>query len=77
MTGTGRYPPIGDQTSAAERAAAVGAWAFPEEARSAFYDVVSARRDIRRFRPDTVPGETLDRVLAAAHAAPSVGHSQP
>ena len=35
------------------------------------------RRDIRRFRPDPVPEEVLERVLAAAHAAPSVGHSQP
>ena len=38
---------------------------------------MDARRDIRRFRPDPVPEETLGRVLAAAHAAPSVGHSQP
>lgn len=35
------------------------------------------RRDVRRFRPDAVPDQLLDRVLAAAHAAPSVGHSQP
>jgi nicotinate-nucleotide--dimethylbenzimidazole phosphoribosyltransferase len=32
---------------------------------------------VRRFRPDAVPGDVLERVLAAAHAAPSVGHSQP
>lgn len=70
-------PLIGDRTSAAERAADVAAWAFPEEARSAFYDVVAGRRDIRRFRPDPVDREILDRVLAAAHSAPSVGHSQP
>ncbi|WP_228001323.1 5,6-dimethylbenzimidazole synthase [Nocardia australiensis] len=70
-------PLIGDQTSAAERAAAVDAWAFPEEARSALYQVVAARRDIRRFRPDPVDRVILDRVLDAAHRAPSVGHSQP
>jgi nicotinate-nucleotide--dimethylbenzimidazole phosphoribosyltransferase len=70
-------PLIGDQTSAADRAAAVDAWAFPEGARDAFYDVVSARRDIRRFRPDPVDRSVLDRVLGAAHRAPSVGHSQP
>jgi nicotinate-nucleotide--dimethylbenzimidazole phosphoribosyltransferase len=32
---------------------------------------------VRRFRPDPVPPEVLERVLAAGHAAPSVGHSQP
>lgn len=35
------------------------------------------RRDVRRFRPDPVPDDVLERVLTAAHAAPSVGHSQP
>lgn len=70
-------PLIGDRTSAAERGADVGAWAFSQEARDAFYDVVAARRDIRRFRPDPVEAHVLDRVLSAAHAAPSVGHSQP
>ena len=38
---------------------------------------MSARRDIRRFRPDPVPPETLQHLLEAAHTAPSVGHSQP
>jgi nicotinate-nucleotide--dimethylbenzimidazole phosphoribosyltransferase len=70
-------PLIGDASSAAQRAAAPDAWAFPPGARAALYDVVGARRDIRRFRPDPVPPEVLDRVLGAAHAAPSVGHSQP
>ena len=31
----------------------------------------------RNFRPDPVPAEVLERVLAAAHLAPSVGFSQP
>lgn len=70
-------PLIGDRTSAAERAADVAAWAFPEEARRSFHEVVAARRDIRRYRPDPVDPEVLHRVLSAAHAAPSVGHSQP
>lgn len=77
MTWNRPVPLIGDRTSAAERAAAVDAWAFPEQARDALHDIVAARRDIRRFRPDPVPPETLHRVLSAAHAAPSVGHSQP
>ena len=52
--------------------------AFPEEARRAVYDVMSLRRDIRHFRPDVdVDAEVLDRILAAAHQAPSVGLSQP
>jgi nicotinate-nucleotide--dimethylbenzimidazole phosphoribosyltransferase len=43
-----------------------------------FYEVLYGRRDVRRgFRPDPVPAEVLIRVLAAAHAAPSVGLSQP
>jgi nicotinate-nucleotide--dimethylbenzimidazole phosphoribosyltransferase len=68
---------IGDQSSAQTRAAAPGAWAFPADDRQALYDVIGARRDIRRFRPDPVPDVALKRVLAAAHAGPSVGHSQP
>ncbi len=44
---------------------------------SMFARLVAARRDIRRFRPDRVDSGVLRRVLAAAHAAPSVGHSQP
>ena len=39
--------------------------------------VVAERRDIRRFRPDAVPREVLERVLEAAHRAPSVGLMQP
>ncbi|MGZ4504258.1 MAG: 5,6-dimethylbenzimidazole synthase [Nocardioidaceae bacterium] len=77
MTWPRPVPLIGDQTSAAERAADVDAWAFPEEARGSLYDVIAARRDIRRFRPDPVDPGILERVLSAAHAAPSVGHSQP
>jgi nicotinate-nucleotide--dimethylbenzimidazole phosphoribosyltransferase len=77
MTWNRPVPLIGDRTSAAERAAEVRAWAFPEADRHAFYDVVGARRDIRRYRPDAVPDDVLDRVLTAAHVAPSVGHSQP
>jgi nicotinate-nucleotide--dimethylbenzimidazole phosphoribosyltransferase len=77
MTWNRPVPLLGDQTSAAERAAEVEGWAFPQTARETFYDVVAARRDVRRFRPDPVDPETVRRVLAAAHMAPSVGHSQP
>jgi nicotinate-nucleotide--dimethylbenzimidazole phosphoribosyltransferase len=70
-------PVIGDVTAASQRAADPTGWAFPLDARTAFYEIVGARRDVRRFRPDPIPDEVLQRVLGAAHAAPSVGHSQP
>lgn len=70
-------PLIGDRSSAAERAAAVDAWAVPADTRDALYELVAARRDIRRYRPDPVAPAVLERVLTAAHLAPSVGHSQP
>jgi nicotinate-nucleotide--dimethylbenzimidazole phosphoribosyltransferase len=70
-------PLVGDTSSAQARHEAPQAWAFESEAREAFYAAIHARRDIRRFRPDVVPLEVLDRILGAAHAAPSVGHSQP
>ncbi|NJP34204.1 5,6-dimethylbenzimidazole synthase [Micromonospora thermarum] len=42
------------------------------------YDVIHRRRDVRaQFTGAPVPDETLHRVLTAAHAAPSVGYSQP
>ena len=42
------------------------------------YDVIRTRRDVRaEFTGDPVPEDVLRRVLSAAHAAPSVGHSQP
>ncbi len=70
-------PVIGDHTSALERGADPAGWAFPEPTRTSVYDVIRARRDVRRFRPDSVPDDVLRRVLSAGHAAPSVGHSQP
>ena len=77
MTWPRPVPLIGDRTRAAERAADPRGWAFDEAGIAALHAVIDARRDIRRFRPDAVPPEVLRRVLAAGHAAPSVGHSQP
>jgi 5,6-dimethylbenzimidazole synthase len=52
--------------------------AFTAEERRAIYRVINERRDMRRFSPDaTVPEAVLARLLAAAHAAPSVGLMQP
>ncbi|MBL7488369.1 5,6-dimethylbenzimidazole synthase [Frankia sp. AgB1.9] len=45
---------------------------------ASLYDAIHQRRDVRgQFTGAPIPGETLDRVLTAAHAAPSVGLSQP
>ncbi|WP_319431459.1 5,6-dimethylbenzimidazole synthase [Mycobacterium sp. RTGN5] len=52
--------------------------AFTAEERRAIYRVINERRDMRRFSPDaTVSEAVLARLLAAAHAAPSVGLMQP
>jgi nicotinate-nucleotide--dimethylbenzimidazole phosphoribosyltransferase len=53
-------------------------FAFTAEARRAVYDAIALRRDVRHFRPEAEIEEgVLERVLAAAHLAPSVGFSQP
>ena len=70
-------PVIGDTSTSAERASDVNGWAFTEEARESFYQIIGARRDIRKFRPDEISEETLLTILDAGHKAPSVGHSQP
>ena len=45
---------------------------------SQLYDVIHRRRDVRgQFTGEPVAPAVLDRVLGAAHAAPSVGLSQP
>ena len=42
------------------------------------YEVIQRRRDVRaQFTGAPMEGDVLDRILAAAHAAPSVGLSQP
>jgi 5,6-dimethylbenzimidazole synthase len=42
------------------------------------YDAINRRRDTRaEFTGEPVPDDVLTRVLSAAHAAPSVGLSQP
>ena len=53
-------------------------WMFPADQRAAVYRVIEERRDVRRgFRSDPIPDDVLERVLEAAHRAPSVGFSQP
>ena len=42
------------------------------------YDIIMARRDVRaEFTGDPIPEAALRRLLAAAHAAPSVGLTPP
>ena len=42
------------------------------------FDIIHRRRDVRgEFTGEPVPDATLDKILSAAHAAPSVGLSQP
>ncbi len=51
---------------------------FDEAAREAVYRAIESRRDVRNeFLPTPIADAVLKRLLAAAHAAPSVGLSQP
>lgn len=79
--GRARYarpvPTIGDTSSAAQRRDDPSGWALGESVTEALAAVVTGRRDIRRYRPDTVPEDLITSVLEAGHRAPSVGHSQP
>jgi 5,6-dimethylbenzimidazole synthase len=46
--------------------------------KAGLYETIHRRRDVRgQFTAEPVPPAVLDRVLAAAHAAPSVGLTQP
>jgi 5,6-dimethylbenzimidazole synthase len=57
--------------------ASTAAPAFGDLFRTQLYDLLAWRRDVRRFRPDPLPEGTLDRLIATACLAPSVGLSQP
>ncbi len=75
-----RRPLLGpelDPSRAADRAADPRGWRLDDAARAALATVIDGRRDVRRFRPDPVDDALLERVLEAAHRAPSVGLSQP
>ena len=51
--------------------------AFSEAERAAVYRAIGERRDMRHFSGGTVADDTLQRLLSAAHHAPSVGFMQP
>lgn len=50
---------------------------FSDDEIAAVYKVITERRDIRHFIPESVDPALLDRILQAAHLAPSVGFMQP
>jgi nicotinate-nucleotide--dimethylbenzimidazole phosphoribosyltransferase len=77
MTWPRPVPLVGDPSCVAERSAAPAGWAFDDATVTAVLNVLGARRDVRRYRPDPVPPQVLRQVLNAGHQAPSVGHSQP
>jgi 5,6-dimethylbenzimidazole synthase len=50
---------------------------FDDAFRARLHDLFVWRRDVRRFRADPLPPGTLERLIATACLAPSVGLSQP
>ncbi len=50
---------------------------FSNTEREAIYSVIHERRDMRHFASGSVAPDVLQRILEAAHAAPSVGYMQP
>jgi 5,6-dimethylbenzimidazole synthase len=50
---------------------------FDDQFRARLRDLMVWRRDVRRFRTEPLPPGTLDRLIATACLAPSVGLSQP
>jgi 5,6-dimethylbenzimidazole synthase len=50
---------------------------FDSEFRARLFDLLKWRRDVRRFKRDPLPPGTIDRLLAIASLAPSVGLSEP
>jgi 5,6-dimethylbenzimidazole synthase len=50
---------------------------FTQQEIDTVYRVIAARRDMRHFRPDPLDEALVERLLRAAHLAPSVGLMQP
>jgi 5,6-dimethylbenzimidazole synthase len=51
--------------------------AFDDAFRARLRELIAWRRDVRRFRRDSLPEGTLERLIECACLAPSVGLSQP
>ena len=52
-------------------------YAYSEAEQLAIYKVIAERRDMQHFLPSPVEPQTLQKILQAAHHAPSVGLMQP
>ena len=52
-------------------------YAYSEAEQLAIYKVIAERRDMRHFLSSPVEPQTLQKILQAAHHAPSVGLMQP
>ncbi len=50
---------------------------FDDAFRRRLRELLTWRRDVRRFRRDALPSGTLERLIGLACLAPSVGLSQP
>jgi 5,6-dimethylbenzimidazole synthase len=50
---------------------------FDDGFRARLLELFTWRRDVRRFRPDLLPPQTLERLIHIACLSPSVGLSQP
>jgi len=50
---------------------------FDDGFRTRLLELFTWRRDVRRFRPDPLPPQTLERLIRIACLSPSVGLSQP
>lgn len=50
---------------------------FSQSEKAGLYRAIECRRDVRAFRADEISEEILNRILQAAHQAPSVGLMQP
>ncbi|MBW8072245.1 MAG: 5,6-dimethylbenzimidazole synthase [Ferrovum sp.] len=51
--------------------------AYTAAEREALWRTLRERRDMRHFLPDPLPAGLLERLVEAAHLAPSVGYMQP
>ena len=50
---------------------------FDADFRARLHALLAWRRDVRRFRREKLPLGMIERLVALAHLAPSVGLSQP
>jgi 5,6-dimethylbenzimidazole synthase len=55
----------------------ISKYEFTEANKEGLYEAIYKRRDIRQFKADPIPPETIKNILNAAHHAGSVGFMQP